>query len=110
MSQQDIKSYLEFKGFFVWKNNQFNKRGYRIKSGVSDLTAVGHGHTIFVECKTGNDKQSEKQIEFENEIKKHGGHYFVAYSWQDVSDFLHKNNLCGVNVYREERKNDQTYY
>jgi Holliday junction resolvase len=92
-SQQDIKSYLEFRGYFVWKANAFNKRGYRIKAGVSDLIAVGYGHVLFVECKSGSDVQKPKQAEFEADIKNHGGHYILAYNFKDVSDYLHKYGL-----------------
>lgn len=64
----------------VWRQNT-GRRG-RVsygKAGSGDITGIVFktGQRLEVECKEGNDKQSEVQKEFENMIKGCGGIYIL---------------------------------
>lgn len=61
--------------------------------GIGDIAGVvPGGKAIFVEIKIGRDRQSEEQIEFENDIKRLGGIYVIARTWDgfivDISKYI----------------------
>lgn len=78
--QAAIKQYLQLKGWYVIRHQQ----GLGCHKGLSDLTAIKDGKTIYIEVKKPGGTQSWAQIEFERQIKDHGGTYFVATSVEDV--------------------------
>jgi len=82
--QRTIKDYLQWMGWYVWKNHQ----SALSHKGVSDLTAIKNGIVLWIEIKTENGKQSKNQKLFEREIKEHAGHYFIARKWEDVSEYI----------------------
>ena len=65
--------------------------GIRIKSamqpGSSDISATINGYSVKIEIKIGNDKQSVLQKQYEDEIIKAGGFYFVANSFNQFYDW-----------------------
>ncbi len=82
-----VRGYLEAHGFYVMRILQ----GIGAHKGISDLIVVGRGRTAFVEIKCNSD-QSLKQIEFEAEIKWHGGIYIVARCIEDVQTLIEKGD------------------
>lgn len=82
--QRVIRDYLKLHGWYVWKNQQ----SALSHKGVSDLTAVKKGVTLWIEIKTGKGRQSKHQAEFEKNIKEQQGHYLVARSFEDVDNYL----------------------
>jgi Holliday junction resolvase len=93
--KKQVRDYLRLKGWFVFHVLQ----GLGAYKGVSDLIAIKEGKTIFLECKApeGIDKngrkkpagkQSENQIQFEADIKAHGGSYYVIRSVEDVIEVI----------------------
>ena len=81
--QTDIKTYLEYKGFFVFKIHQQGKYCFR---GISDLIAVKDGITIFVEVKTPTGKLRPEQMSFMEQIQNHGAKYIIARSLDDIRE------------------------
>lgn len=79
--QSDIKSYLEYKGWFVFKIHQQSKYCFK---GISDLIAVKDGVTVYIEVKTPTGKLRTEQIAFMEQIESHGARYIVARSIDDV--------------------------
>lgn len=92
MSEQklvnEIKSYLNSQGYFVWRNNSgvtrstyTDRRGIRRdrmwRSGVrgaSDIIGITpNGKFIAIECKVGYNKPTPHQDLFLNEVKTRGG-------------------------------------
>ena len=63
--------------------------------GLCDLTAIKNGVTIYIEVKTPNpgSKMSDYQIEFKNNIERHGGLFLEARSVDDVDLFLKRCSL-----------------
>lgn len=101
---------------FIWYNNNFclkfhNPRGMMfsvpnelggknkistalarstgLMAGVSDtIIILPNSKFIFVEFKTQTGKQSEKQKEFEERVKKHGYDYFIIRSVEEFKKLI----------------------
>lgn len=98
--QNQIIEYLNYKWYFVWKNNTGSfpiesngkTRYFRGgKKGSSDILGIhkdGSGRMICIECKVGKNKTTPAQDIFLEEIRKRGGVAFVAYSLEDVIKIL----------------------
>lgn len=78
--QKAVKEYLQWNGWFVFKNHQ-SLGSYK---GIADLYAIRAGRSVWIEIKKPEGVQSQDQIEFEADIKAHGGEYIVARSVDDV--------------------------
>ena len=81
--QNAIREYLRWRGWFVIRHQQ----GLGCHKGLSDLTAIKNGKTVYIEVKRPMGKQSEWQLDFQADIEAHGGLYVVARSVEDV-EFL----------------------
>lgn len=84
--QAACKRLLKKMGFAVWDTSQPFRA--RITPGIADLFVAGRGYNAWIECKAGYKKQSPEQIEFQREVESHGGIYVLAYSEQDVADWI----------------------
>lgn len=82
--QAQIKEYLQWKGWFVFKIHQ-SLGSYK---GIADLYAIKGGRGIWIEVKTPDGSQSQDQVYFQQDIEAHGGEYLVARSIEDVDRFL----------------------
>jgi len=80
----DVKQALTQLGWFVFNVAQFNKRGYSVHCGISDLIAVGYARVLFMEIKTDTGKQSSAQREFMAQVQAHGGEYYVIRSLDEL--------------------------
>lgn len=83
--QNAIRDQLRWHGWFVIRHQQ----GLGSLKGLSDLTALKDGQTVYIEVKTPTGRLSEYQEQFKAEIESRGGLYIVARSVDDVK------NLCG---------------
>ena len=81
--QNAIREYLRWRGWFVIRHQQ----GLGCHKGLSDLTAIKNGRTVYIEVKAPKGKLSEWQLDFQADIEAHGGLYVVARSVEDV-EFL----------------------
>ncbi len=54
--------------------------------GLSDLSAVKDGKTIYVEIKTGNAKLRKGQVAFRAEIEARGGTFIVARGIEELQE------------------------
>ena len=92
MNRETIKKWLHYNGFkqfWVWQG----KYSYR---GISDLIVIKNGIVLFIEIKSTIGKQTVEQMVFGCDIQSQKGHYVVARTYQDVSDYITKNNLHKV--------------
>ena len=64
-----------------------HQQGLGCHKGLSDLTAIKGGKTVYIEVKRPMGKQSEWQLDFQADIEAHGGLYVVSRSVEDV-EFL----------------------
>lgn len=85
--------YLQILGCFVWRNNTGGYNPYSDSSRVVRYGKVGSGDLIgvtpsgrfiTVECKAGNNKQSDYQIDFQRRVEASNGVYILAYSVDDI--------------------------
>lgn len=86
--QNQIREFLRLNGWYVMRHQQ----SLGSLKGMSDLTAIKDGNTIYIEVKTPRGIQSKYQKEFQKEIELHGGIYLLARSVDDIRNFLSKNN------------------
>lgn len=82
--QNQIRDLLRMDGWFVIRHQQ----GMGCHKGLSDLTAIKDGVTIYIEVKTKTGKQSDWQREFQRDIENHGGTYILARRIEDVEPYL----------------------
>lgn len=81
---KDIIPALQMTG---WMCSQVENRK-RVKKGFSDWVLIRKGRVVFAEFKKANGRQSPEQIEFESDVKRHGGDYRIIRNWDDVKDLL----------------------
>lgn len=78
--QNQIRAYLRMNGWYVIRHQQ----SLGSLKGLSDLTAIKNGLTIYIEVKTPRGVQSKYQKEFQDEIESHGGKYFLVKSVNEM--------------------------
>ena len=82
--QTQIKHFLQWHGWYVVKIHQ----SLGSHKGIADLYALKNGRSIWIEIKTPNGRQSVHQVEFESQVKEHGGEYYVARRIEDVEKIV----------------------
>ncbi|TWH48524.1 VRR-NUC domain-containing protein [Sporomusa sp. KB1] len=87
-TQNAIREYLCWHGWYVIRHQQ----SLGSLKGLTDLTALKEGWTVYIEVKTLTGRLSEDQEKFRDNVVAHGGTYVVARSVEDVQF------LCGVPV------------
>lgn len=80
--QRDIKTFLQYRGWFVVKIHQ-SMGSYK---GIADLYCLKNGLSVWVEVKTPKGRMSEHQERFKDDVEQNGGHYIVARGIDDVSN------------------------
>jgi Holliday junction resolvase-like predicted endonuclease len=83
-----VKQELKAQGWYVIRISQFNKRGYSVHKGISDIIAVGNGRTLFIEVKTAEGKQNDDQLAFEYEVRERGGEYHVVRTVEELTSII----------------------
>ena len=78
--QRDIKTYLQYKGWFVVKIHQ-SMGSYK---GIADLYCLKDGQSVWVEVKTPRGRIGEHQERFRDDVERSGGRYLVARGIEDV--------------------------
>jgi hypothetical protein len=79
-----VKAMLKLAGWYEFTVSQFNKKGYKVHSGISDLIAIKGGRVLFLEIKTATGNQRPAQAEFEREVREHGGEYHIIRSVDEL--------------------------
>ena len=66
-----------------------------LKRGIPDYTIIlNNGIILWLECKTGNNKQTPEQIDFENMIKTFNNQfYFIIRSIEDLEEVFEFNKF-----------------
>jgi hypothetical protein len=76
----DLRSYLRLRGWYVIRHQQ----SMGSHKGLSDLTAIKDGNTVYLETKRPGGTLSPVQEQFGTAIDGHGGVYRVVASYDDV--------------------------
>ena len=76
-----VREHLRGQGFFVYPNTA----GMGAHPGLSDLTAVRGGVTLWIECKSASGRLSRAQEQFRADIESHGGTYVLCRSVDDLA-------------------------
>lgn len=87
--QKDIQDYLSSINAYRFKVHG----DIFMRAGIPDIICCLKGRFIGIEVKDGDNKPSSLQIAHGRQIKKAGGLFLVAYSVQEVKNFLSENNL-----------------
>ena len=82
--QKEVKQYLQWTGWFVFKNHQ-TLGSYK---GISDLTAMKKGRTLWIEIKRPKGKLSQHQENFKDHVEKCGGEYLVIHSLEEIREWV----------------------
>ena len=98
--QAGIVQFLQLAGVFFFavsnelaggnlkRNMLFKAMGMR--AGTSDLVVVlPEGKVLFIEVKTQEGKQSDKQVAFQKKVESLGHKYFVVRGVDDVKKILY---------------------
>lgn len=75
-----LRNYLQLRGGYVIRHQQ----GLGCHRGLSDLTALKDGRTVYLEAKRPGGTLSPVQEKFRMAIEGHGGIYRVVASYDDV--------------------------
>lgn len=82
--QNQVREALRMDGWYVIRHQQ----GLGSHLGLSDLTAIKEGKTIYIEIKTPTGKLSDFQLQFKANIERHGGTYIVCRCLEDIQPYL----------------------
>lgn len=90
---------INYRGGFAWRNNTGRRGGVSYgKRGSGDVIGMYHGYFVSVETKTPNDRASDAQFKFIEDVRFHGGFACFARSIDDVVEFLDS-----IDKYEAER-------
>ncbi len=81
-----VRDYLRLKGFFVIRHQQ----GLGSHKGLSDLTVIKGGRTVWIEIKKEKGVLSEHQWKFSAEVRNRGGEYLVIRSLHEAIEVFGK--------------------
>lgn len=94
-----IENYLEKKskenGFLCYKFISYGVRG------VPDRILIGHGKTIFVECKAPEGRLRRQQEIRIQQMREHGAQVEILYTRQQIDQFFESE----VKQYDKARQN-----
>ena len=82
--QTQIRMRLQYSGWYVIRHQQ----GMGSLKGLSDLSAIKDGRTVYIEVKKPGGVQSQYQKNFQEEIEAHGGQYILAKSVDDIKELI----------------------
>lgn len=98
--QDEVRIELSKLGYITFRTNvgkvkmndgRYFKTG--LPKGFSDIIALKHGETIFIELKTGNNKPTPAQIKFIEQMRLNGFKAGVAWNMEDILDILEGKNV-----------------
>ena len=84
--QNEIRERLRWAGWYVIRHQQ----SMGSLKGLSDLSAIRNGQTVYIEVKKPGGVQSQYQKDFQAEVESHGAYYILAYSVDDVNELMDK--------------------
>ena len=103
---QAVCEYLAYKQIFFWRVNQvpvwnndaqaFRRMPKWSRRGVPDIIAVINGRFIGIECKTKKGKQSDGQVQFQQDLEKAGGVYWVVRGIDSITPLL--ASICAIEI------------
>jgi len=82
--KKQVKNYLSLKGYFHFPILQ----GLGAKRGIPDIIAIKNNRVLFLECKRPGGRQSEYQKEFQENINRQGGEYYVVRCLEDLVEVI----------------------
>ena len=88
--ENEIKKFIREQGGLPYK---IHGGDLYQETGIPDILACWRGLFFGIEVKRPGEKPSAIQLAQGLRIKKAGGHFLVAYSLQDVKDYIKKEGL-----------------
>jgi hypothetical protein len=56
-------------------------------NGTADISAIIHGRSVKIEVKIGKDRQSDAQRQYEEDVTRAGGVYFIARNFDEFIEW-----------------------
>jgi len=78
--KKQVRDFLRLKGWLCFHH----LAGIGCYPGLSDMTAIKNGRTVWLEIKAPRGVQSDRQVEFQALIEGHGGEYIVIRCLEDA--------------------------
>jgi len=92
-----VKEFLIASGWFVFANVEGrNKVGKHSIPGISDLTAIKSGITLWIEIKAGKDTLRDSQIKFRDNVQSHGGRFLEVHDIEDILNYIKNLRERGI--------------
>ncbi len=95
-----IITYLKYNKVFCWVQSNaaiwdvtkhtFRRHNSNMKRGVADILGIYNGRMLAIEVKSKTGRLSQHQVEFLEDVNRHGGIAFVARSIDDVIRYLNR--------------------
>lgn len=92
--QNSICEYLQIKKYFFWRQNTsptltpdgkgFRRMSRYSRTGIPDIIIVEKGLFVGLEVKRKNSTQSDSQKQFQKDLEKAGGRYYIVRSIDDI--------------------------
>jgi len=89
--KEQVKDYLNIMGWYHFPILQ----GLGAFKGISDRIAIKNGRTIYLEVKKPGRKQSPEQIEFEENITRQKGEYYLIKCLEDLIKAIGRRKIKG---------------
>ncbi len=58
--------------------------------GTADIACTIQGRSVKIEVKIGRDRQSQKQIEYQHQVERAGGIYYIAKDFESFYNWYQK--------------------
>lgn len=94
-AMREVMGWLKERRIFFFRVNNIPAQYGPVKvpvhtRGISDIIAVLHGHTVFIEVKRFDKKgrQSEDQVVFQSNVERNGGRYVLVDSIEKLEEYV----------------------
>lgn len=82
--KKQVKDYLSVKGYFHF----YMLAGMGAYKGIPDIIAIKNNRILFLEIKRPGGLLSEHQHQFQLNINRHGGEYYIVRSLDDLMKII----------------------
>ena len=93
------KCIIEWLRYNNWQGERISNTGRLVSNhwipgtgtnGTADISAVIRGRAVKIEVKIGKDRQSDKQIAYQQSIELAGGVYIIAKDFESFYNWYHE--------------------
>jgi Holliday junction resolvase len=82
-----VCDYLRLRGFMAFYIHQ-SMYSY---NGISDVIAIKNGISFYIETKMPGKKQTDDQIQFQEDVEAKGAEYALIHSLEEIVEWVQKH-------------------